>query len=170
MGRKRGFTISESIETLKSKRAEVKDYRTSQQLNSLILIKEDKYKTLGEVAKHVGIGLSGLQRWLKAYKEGGIEAILAPLTRNKPSKIITTEMHTAIEERLNSKDNPFSGYVEVQEWLYEEFAVKVDYKLVHYYLSVKMKARLKVPRKTNVKKDPEAEESFLKTAKHLTVN
>ena len=115
MGRHRKFTIDQGLEELKSHRGEITDYQSSQQLNALILIKSGEYSTLEGVASHLGISSRTLQRWLKRYREHGLDDLLSPLTRNKPSKVITPEIHQELEQRLRSKDNPFSGYVEVQQ-------------------------------------------------------
>ncbi len=104
-----------------SLRSEIKSYQSSQQLNWLILIKSAQNSSLHEVAEHLGVHNSSIQRWLKDYKENGIQSLLSPQTRNKPSKIFTPEMHLVIEEKLKRKDNPFSWYVKVQEWLKKEF-------------------------------------------------
>ena len=164
MGRHRKFQIDHSLEVLKSHKAEITSFKSSQQLNALILIKSGQYGTLEEVASHLGISHRTLHRWLKRYREDGLERLLSPLTRNKPSKIITPEIHRALEQRLISKDNPFSGYVEVQQWLENTYQVKIGYKWLWAYMTTKMNSKLKVPRKVNVKKDPDAEDCFFKTA------
>jgi len=125
MGRQRKFKIDQSVEHLKSYKAEITDYQGSQQLNALILIKSGQYATLEEVALHLGVSNRTLQRWLKRYREDGLERLLSPLTRNKPSKFITPEIHQQLKQRLGSKDNPFSGYVEVQQWLEKTHHVKM---------------------------------------------
>ena len=165
MGRHRTFTIKESLEELEAFKARVTDYQSSQQLNALILIKSDQYDTLDNVSSHLGVHYATLQRWLKRYKEKGIEQLLLPLTRNKPSKFITPEIHKALEARLHQSDNPFSGYVEVQQWLLDTYQVKIGYKWLWAYMRTKMNSRLKVPRKTNIKKEQNAEASFFKTAR-----
>jgi transposase len=66
-----------------------------------------------------------LQRWITTYKNNGIEQLLNPVKRDKPSKIITPEIHNALESRLTNPDNPFSGYVEVQEWLKKKYGVDI---------------------------------------------
>ena len=163
MGRHRKFNIDQSVEDLKSYKVKITDYRSSQQLNALILIKSDEYTTLEEVASHLGVSHRTLQRWLKRYREHGLERLLSPLTRNKPSKVITPEIHKELEQRLLSKDNPFSSYVEVQQWLEKTHHVKIGYKWLWAYMTTKMNSKLKVPRKVNVKKQPDAEDSFFKT-------
>ena len=166
MGRHRTFTIKESLAELESFKLKVTDYKSSQQLNALILVKSEQYDTLNMVSSHLGMHYATLQRWLKRYKEEGIERLLLPLTRNKPSKFITPEIHKALKSRLHDKDNPFSGYVEVQQWLLDNYQVKIGYKWLWAYMRTKMNSRLKVPRKTNIKKDQNAETSFFKTARY----
>ena len=73
----------------------------------------------------------------------------------------------ALEARLRSKENPFSGYVEVQEWLEKEYNVKIGYQWLWRYMRIKMDSSLKVPRRVNIKKEQGAEEAFLKTAVHI---
>ena len=163
MGRTRTFTIKESLEELDAFKSAVKDFQSSQQLQALRLIKSGNYATLKDVASHVGVHYTTVQRWIKRYKEEGIERLLMPLTRNKPSKFITAEIHKILEARLRDKNNPFSGYVEVQEWLEKHHGVKIGYKWLWKYMTTKMNSRLKVPRKTHIKKAPDAQESFFKT-------
>ncbi|MFV0565397.1 MAG: helix-turn-helix domain-containing protein [Flavobacteriaceae bacterium] len=117
------------------------------------------------IALTLGVHYATVQRWLKRYKERGIEHLLSPLTRNKPSKFITPEIHQALESRLRDGNNPFSGYVEVQQWLLDTYQIKIGYKWLWAYMRAKMGARLKVPRKTNIKKEQDAEISFFKTAR-----
>ena len=165
MGRHRAFAIKESLEVLKQYKARVTDYQSSQRLMALMLIKSEQYDTLDKVSTHLGIHYATLQRWLKRYREHGIDQLLLPLTRNKPSKIITPEIHMALEARLQQSNSPFSGYVEVQQWLWDTYQVKVGYKWLWAYMRTKMGSRLKVPRKTNVKKEQGAEACFFKTAR-----
>ena len=164
MGRHRIFKIEQSLEDLNSCKSAISNYRSSQQLNALILIKSEQYDTLDEVALHLGVSHRTLQRWLKCYRDHGLDHLLKPLTRNKPSKIITPQIHQELEQLLRSKDNPFSGYVEVQQWLEKTHNVQIGYKWLWRYMTTKMNSKLKVPRKVNVKKDPGAEDSFFKTA------
>ena len=163
MGRHRKFKIDQSVEDLKLYKGGITDYRSSQQLNALILIKSGQYTTLEEVASHIGVSYRTLHRWLKCYREHGLDQLLSPLTRNKPSKLITPQIHQELEQRLLSKDNPFSGYVEVQQWLEKTHHVKIGYKWLWAYMTTKMNSKLKVPRKVNVKKELDAEDSFFKT-------
>lgn len=163
MGKKREFEITESLDELRIYTQKVKGYKTSKRLESLILIKSEKYKKLEEVASHLSITRRTLLNWINQYKEGGIDLLISPSTRNKSSKIITPKIHQDLEKRLYSAETPFSGYVEVKEWLLKEYNVEIEYQWLWKYMKTKMGSVLKVPRKTNIKKDPEAEADFFKT-------
>ena len=99
-----------------------------------------------------------------------INQLLVPIKRNKPSKIITPEIYDSLESRLTDPDNPFSGYVEVQEWLQKEHDVEIEYQWLWKYMKTKLNSVLKVPRKSNIKKNKEAEDSFFKTALYAKSN
>ena len=169
MGRHRKFDIKESEEKLKSYKLEVSSYKLSQKLQALLIINSNPKKTLTEVANELGIHIATLQRWLQHYRIHGIASYLKPLKRNKASKI-TPEIHEVLEKRLHDPNNPFSSYVEVQEWLLKEYGVKIGYKWLWSYMTTKMNSKLKVPRKVNIKKVEDAETSFFKTTCHTTID
>lgn len=167
MGRNRSFTIKESLSELEGKKSKITGYKTSLKLKALLLIKSEKYKTLQEVADILEIHYATLQRWLVVYKQEGLDKYLSSLTRNKPSKILPAEIQEELSRKLGSKDSPFSGYVEVQEWLEAEHGIKIQYQWLWKFMTTKLNSKLKVPRKVNIKKDPQAEDSFFKTARSL---
>lgn len=128
MGKKREFEIRESLEELKAYIPKVAGYKPSKRLECLILIKSDKCETLTEVATHLGITRRTLLNWITEYKKGGIDLLLSPARRNKPSKLITPEIHAQLEKRLLSESNPFSSYVDVKEWLLKQYGVDIEYQ------------------------------------------
>lgn len=163
MARKREFVIKESFEELNAFKPLIDNYKKAQRLNALILLKENPKAALPSVADRANVHSRTLDGWIKIYKDQGIEKLLSTETRNKPSKIITPEIHAAIEEKLKDEEQPFSGYVEVQEWLKEQFEVDIEYQWLWKYLRTKFNTRLKVPRKVNIKKKEGAEATFFKT-------
>ena len=123
MGRHRAFTIKESLAELEGLKPKVTDHRSSQQLKALISIRAEQYSTLTQIASHLGMHYTTLQRWLRRYREQGIEDLPSPIMRNRPSKFITPKIHQEIEARLHSREDPFSGYVEVQQGLSRTYDV-----------------------------------------------
>jgi len=164
MGRQKRFEIKETLGELKSYKSKVHNYKSGQRLKELILLKEDSLLSLTSVARQLAISTRSLSRWILLYKQKGIEAYIAPETRDKPSKIITPEIHESLEKSLKNTDNPFNSYMEVQQWLKEEHGIEIEYQWLWKYLTTKMGTTLKVPRKSHSKKDPDAAEAFFKNA------
>lgn len=164
MARNRTIVIKESEETLVCLKREVGNYKSALRLQALIYLKSNPDARYGSIAEKMDISQRTLQGWLSAYMKKGISDYLAPETRNRSSKIITAEAHDALASRLQDEHNPFSGYVEVQQWLKETFDITIEYHWLRKYMRSKFNSRLKVPRKVNIKKQPGAEESFFKIA------
>ena len=170
MGKKRTIRIKEDAEELSLYKKRVSDYKSSQRLDCLLLIKEEKYETLEQVATHLGVHPATMYRWLKEYRDHGIKKLLAPRRREKASQIISATVHNELEQKLSAKEPAFSSYVEIQEWLLSEHDINIKYSWLWKYLTTKMDTVLKVPRKSNIKKEPGAEQAFLKTAPTLTID
>ena len=81
---------------------------------------------------------------LEIYKSSG----------RKPE--IPPEIQQTLINELNEKEG-LSSYKEIQTWLYTVHDLDVAYKVVHDTVRYRLKAKLKVPRRTNVNKDVEAE-------------
>ena len=60
--------------------------------------------------------------------------------------------------------NPLLGYQDAQRWVLENFATDINYHTLRDYMKKHFNTKLKVPRKSHIKKDEQAEENFLKTA------
>lgn len=163
MGRTSTIKIKESLTSLHHYKSKVSSFKSFQKLEVLLLIESGNFKSLGAIAKHMSIDYSTLHRWLRTYKEKGIEYYLSPSSRNKPSKLITPEIHDELEKLLRDEHSKFNGYKDVQQWLEVNHGVKIQYQWLWKYLTTKLGTSLKVPRKSNVKKDKEASAEFFKT-------
>lgn len=159
--------IIESLSELKKLRTKQPTLLRQKRIDCLIHLKTSKFKTRQELATHLGIHIRTQERWLTKYREGGIALFLTNLPNNRPSKIITPEIHKALESRVNSSETPLLGYWEAQQWIEEEFAVKIKYHWLRKYMVTHFKTKLKSPRKSHYKKDEQAIEAFLKTAKDV---
>lgn len=163
MGKAAYLDIKESVTELKTLLCHKTSLKKEKRLKSLLLIKSGKFKTRQQVADNVFVHIRTLERWLSNYKEGGIDQMISDKPKNKGSKIITSEMHNALSDRVNDPKNPFLGYWDAQDWIKEEFDVDVKYQRIREYLIQHFKTKLKTPRKSHYKKDDEAEKAFLKT-------
>ena len=163
MGKVLSTPILESLEELKSYKNKVDNYKSSKQLDCLVLLKSNNYLRLEELALELDISVTTLRRWLNKYRSQGISNFLKKDTRNRPYSIISTEINEGLKKRLHDPENSFNGFWDAQNWVEETYGVKVNYKSLWSHINHKLNGSLKTPRKSNVKKDKEAEADFLKT-------
>ena len=81
----------------------------------------------------------------------------------KPSKI-NSEQEQALKEVLSNPNNGIVGFVELLEWFNKTFQTNINYKTFHGFVVRKFKAKIKVARKSHIKKDAQAVETFKKTS------
>jgi len=164
MSKRVKFTILESLEELKILRRKQKVLYKERRLLWLALIKETNDISRELSSKTAGISLRTQERWIERYISGGIEGLLTDKPNLKKSKIITDQIHQGLSERVNSSENPFLGYWDAKQWVLSEYGVEITYHWIRAYLIKHFKTKLKSPRKSHYKKEPEAQEAFLKTS------
>jgi len=72
--------------------------------------------------------------------------------KNKQSKIITSEIHLGLSQRVNDPLNHFLGYWDAQIWVNETYGIDIKYQRIREYLKQHFKTKLKSPRKSHYKK------------------
>ena len=132
-------------------------------LNSLLLIKTNKVTEIQELSTLLQRHRNTISKWLIKYKKGGLESLVSIKDRKsfKPA-IIKGETLDKLIEKLSSPEG-FNSYTEIQSWLKQECDLDVSYYTVHKTVRYKLKAKLKVPRPSNIKKDKDKELAFKKT-------
>lgn len=116
------------------------------------------------VADIAGVNHNSVQTWRKLYEQGGIEAVLFYQKQSgRPSDISQAE-HQQIEKKLNDPKNGLRGYVELLTWMETEFNKTFKYNTVLKYSYRHFQSKIKVARKSHVKKDEEAVATFKKTS------
>jgi transposase len=157
------FDIKESLSELKSLYRKEKNYRIRTRLQSLILVKEGKFKKRTELARYLGVDYATLKRWTQEYKDSGLQEFLKIKSGGNRRAIITKEMHQTIKNKLHDSNDPLLGYFDAVHWLKEEHGVSVKYHTLRAYMIRHFKTKLKSPRKSHYKKDEQAIEAFKKT-------
>lgn len=138
----------------------------AQRLRVLLVIKQNEINGISkrDVSKLAGVDPNSVQNWRTIYIDKGIEGIL---THNKigfkPS-VFTKEEHLKIKEKLNDPQNGLQGYVELKQWMEAEFKKQYQYRTIVNYCVVNFKSKVKVARKSHVKKDEVAGATFKKTS------
>ncbi len=115
------------------------------------------------VADNTGVNHNSVQTWRKLYEQGGIAAILYYQKQSGRPSDITKKEHLQLEKKLNDPKNGLRGYVELLSWMETEFKKTFKYNTVLKYAYRHFQSKIKVARKSHVKKDEEAVATFKKT-------
>lgn len=161
MAFKKDLIVKESSLELKKRRTKINKLSIEKRLLWLMQFQSTNgYLTRKETAEKVNISLRTQERWMAQYTTKGIDIFLATPKRDKPSKIITKEIHAALEKRLVTSGLHFLGYWDATDWVNQEYKIAVKYHWLRKYLIKHFKTKLKSPRKSHYKKDEQAIEAF----------
>lgn len=116
------------------------------------------------ISQNTGYCEDSVHRWRKMYIEGGLDLLLSHGRKcNKPTSFTATE-HQRLSEKLHETENGLTGYKELQQWIETEIGKVVKYKTVYAYAIKNFGTKIKVARKSHVKKNNEAVEVFKKSS------
>jgi transposase len=122
-----------------------------QRLHALYLLASKQAHQRSEVAALLGVNRNTVGRWLDQYHQGGIDALLAvyiPAGKRKP---LTPEQLAELEHKLEQPQG-FASYIEIRHWIAATFGVELTYNAVHKLVRYNLRAKLKVPRPSHIKK------------------
>ena len=159
------ITVKESIQELRSlqrKNGELIGKRL------LMLIEIKKHEKTGiskrELSKITGINHNSIVKWRQLYNSGGLSPLLTHGRIGGFKKsVISKEEHKKIEKKLNDPHNGIRGYSELLEWVNKELLKDIKYITLLKYTKRHFGSKIKVARKSHVKKDDLAVDSFKKT-------
>jgi transposase len=162
MGRVKRIEISESAaELLKLIRGEKRPL-VQARLQALYLYKSGQAQEYGAISEQVGYERHTIGKWFRQYSQKGITACQALEMGKKSGSIISGKALRELTEKLNSATDYFTSYKQIHLWLAKEHGIALSYAHVHRYVRYTLKAKLKVVRKSNLKKDTVKEEKFKK--------
>ena len=117
-----------------------------------MLIASAQVQERQQAAAHLGLHRNTVGRWLRAYQDGGLEKLLEIHRPGAKAgqKTLSPAVLAALQERLDHEG--FAGYLEVQQWLAQEYALQVPYPTVHKLVRYRLGAKLKRARPRHGKK------------------
>lgn len=125
-------------------------------LKMLIEMKKAGEGGISKRALKEKIGVSGqsIQTWRTAYKKGGIDKLLSNRLKGKAGRpsVFSRKEHKRLKEKLEDPDNGLQGYVEMQQWIREQFDKEVKYNTVLKYSARHFGSRVKVARRATSKR------------------
>lgn len=125
--------IAESAETLQKLMKQQKTGLNFAKVQALYLIQIQMVETVRSLATIVGRNEATVHRWLRLYREGGLEALLEEKkSSGRPPKLSEETMAQIRQELENLKE--FSSYKEVQDWLENNYQIQIPYKTLYHIL------------------------------------
>ena len=134
----------------------------------VLLIEMKKHEKEGiskrALSQMTGINHNSIVKWRNIYLQSGIGPLLTHGRTGgfKPS-VFTKEEHKKIEALLHNPKNGIRGYTELLAWVGKELSKEVKYITLVKYTKRHFGSKIKVARKSHVKKDEARVDSFKKT-------
>lgn len=138
----------------------------SKRLHALLVFKRNEDVGISKrlVSDEIGVNHNSVQTWRSLYIKGGIKMLISHSNIGyKPSKI-NDEQEQALKKQLENPHNGMVGFIELLDWFNKTFETTINYKTFHGFVVRKFNAKIKVARKSHIKKDIQAVEAFKKTS------
>lgn len=117
-----------------------------------------------ELAAKTGVSRNTIATWKRIYNEGGMDKLVADQRGGDFRSDISEADKKKIEEKMSNSKDAFTSFGQAQAWLKQELGIDKNYHAVNKYLKRNFGAKLKVGRKSHVKKDEAAVAVFKKPA------
>lgn len=160
------ITVKETLNELRSMQRKHGEL-VGKRLIVLIEIKKNEGKSLSkrELSHLTGVNHNSIVKWRNLYNKEGIAALLTHGRKGGFKKsLFSEENHSKIEAKLKDPKNGIRGYSELLAWVNHELSLDVKYITLLKYCQRNFGSKIKVARKSHVKKDDEAVETFKKTS------
>jgi transposase len=148
-------TITEDLDTLQDRLRRERNPKRKARLHLLVLLKSGQVTTRGQAAAYLALHRNTVALWLRRYRAGGLDALLRYKEPGAPAgqKSLPPAVFEHLKARLNTSPG-FASYLEVQQWLHDEYGIALGYKTVHGIVHYQLQAKLKRPRPRHAKKTP----------------
>ena len=155
--------IKEGIKELLQLRKNSSDTK-SKRLLMLIELKKEKNIAVSkrDLAKRIGVDPNSITSWKRLYEQSGIDGIMLDGRIGFKASVVSAEEHKKIELKLKDPKNGIRGYVELLDWVKTELSKDMKYITLVKYAERHFGSKIKVARKSHVKKDDQGVETFKK--------
>ncbi|MBD0295233.1 MAG: helix-turn-helix domain-containing protein [Flavisolibacter sp.] len=129
-------------------------------IKMLMIAREEGVYSQGKLAQRLKVDANSAKTWKRAYESGGLDSLLQDSgTGNNPS-VIDAKTHEALRAKLTTPTEAPRSYKELQDWLSEHHISGINYQTLRGYVQRHFGTKLKVVRKSPIRKDKEAVEGF----------
>ena len=163
MGRVTKTEIVESAEQLLKMSKKISHPLAQARLRAFYLYKSGQSKEYGQIGAAVGYERHAVGNWFKLYQEKGLQATLKINPGGyKRASVIEGKVLEELRAKLSDPTHYFTSYKQIHEWLQKEHGIHLSYEHVHWFVHRHLGAKLKVVRKSNLKKDVVYEQKYKK--------
>ena len=120
---------------------------------------------VSELAARTGVSAATICAWKNKYRNGGLQALISEGRGGDKRSGITSDQKQKIAGKLSDPKAGLLSYGQAQAWLREELGIEKEYHALNKYLKRNWGTKLKVGRKSHVKKDEAAVAVFKKPAR-----
>jgi transposase len=128
-----------------------RDAPKQQRLQALYLLRTQQARTRRQVARLLGVNRDTVGRWLAAYAQGGLPQLVTMAKAPGKSPLLSEAMRQPLRERL-AQPQGFASDKAIWHWLRQEYGLALAYQTGHRFVRYTLRAKLKVPRKSHIKK------------------
>ena len=164
------ITVKESLKDLRVILKKSAAHHSSKIRMLIEIKKSDIALSKYELADKVGVNQNSIQTWRTKYKNEGIKGLLKDGRIGFKPSIINPVAHKKIELKLNAPEAAFTSYKQLHQWVEKHLIECVNYNSLRHYVKRHFGAKLKVPRKSHIRKDKEAVAYFKKTSSESAKN
>ncbi len=158
------ITIIESEADLKTQVSRSSDYLRPR-IRMLIFMLQG-IENVNELAAKTGTSTTTILIYKNKYKAGGLAALLSDARGGDKRSGLSDEQKQQIEAKLRDPQNGLRSFSEAQAWMKEVLGIEKNYQTINKYLKRNFGMKLKVGRKSHVKKDDAAEAVFKKPGRN----
>jgi transposase len=146
-------TITEDLTPLEDHLRRERAPTLKPRFHLLVLLKSGQGTSRERAATHLALHRNTVAAWLRRYRDGGLDAFLTYKEAGAPlgQKTLPSAVFAQLKRRLATPTG-FASYLEVQQWLRDEFGLEVPYKTLHGIVHYHLQAKLKRPRPRHAKK------------------
>ena len=164
MSKPKQIIIKETVSVLRKQLKKTSEFLRPR---LLMLLEQKKYEDEGiskrELADIIGVNHNSIQNWRNIYISGGLQKLIShKKTGFKPS-VISKKENEGLMNILSDPLNGIQGYKELKQWFEVTYERKIAYTTLTGYCIRNFSTKIKVARKSHVKKDEQAGEAFKKT-------
>ena len=143
--------IHETPEGLKALLTAEGEAQNSQRLQALSRLQTQQARTRRQVAHPLGVHRETVGRWLAAYATGGLPRRLTIAQAPGQGPLLSPAMPQALRDRLSQPQGLASDQA-IWQGLRHGYGLSIAYNTVHNFVRYTLRAKLQVPRKSQIKK------------------